>query len=90
MTTPSDREPNLIRAIPLLKGIMDLGLLFINESIVGYFILSVLPKICPSLPLPSKLKSLFETVSWNPFIILDVSMREQTPIPSPPIARRLT
>ena len=56
---------------------------------VGFFILAVLPKICPNLPLPSKLKSLFETVSWKPFIILDVSNSEQIPIPSPPIARKL-
>ena len=56
---------------------------------MGFSILNVLPKICPSLPVPSNLKSLFETVLWNPSMILEVSKREQTPIPSPPIARRL-
>ena len=86
---PSAFEPYLSKAIPLVNGIIDLGLAFIKESIDFSLIFIGLPKICASLPFPSILDNFPEIILSKPLIILEVSMRALTPIASPPIARKL-
>jgi hypothetical protein len=86
---PSAFEPYLSKAIPLVNGIIDLGLALIKESIDFSLIFIGFPKICASLPFPSILDNFSEMILSKPLIILEVSMRALTPIASPPIARKL-
>ena len=89
MITPSAFEPNLSNAIPLVKGVIDLGLELIKESITGSLIFIVFPRIFTSLPFPSRLDNFSEIMLSKPLIILEVRIRAQTPIESPPIARKV-
>ena len=87
--TPSAKAPERSMQTPLINSSGKLLESLSNELIGSFDMLIGLPKICDILAWPSNDDNFSEITSWNPSMILAVSIKAVTPIESPPIASQL-